>query len=509
MSQNWFDRLIAFFAPRYSLRRLQARQLSDGMQARSLLKRHYESAAPGHRTSGWARNNSAADLVIRAAIVETRMHARDLIRNNGWAKRAQQVIANNTVGHGIRAKATGVQGSVLDQTTKAWRAWAETTDCDANGLMTFYGLQKLAMKSIVSDGEVLIRKRNRKRRDKLSIPMQIEILEADHLDISRYMLVSDSGGPILNGVEFDSLMRRKAYWLFKNHPGSGLNFQASERVSADEVIHIFLPDRPQQNRGISWLAASVLNLKDFDAFEDAELMRQKIAACFAAFVTDMEGLGTPIGAVEDAAKPLIETLEPGLVENLPPGKTITFANPPNVVNETFATRALRRFAASMGITYEDLTGDYSNSNFSSARLSRMSHWSNVSTWQEDMLIPMLCAPVWKWAMQRAADDGSVPADLQIGSAWTSPPMPMIEPDKEGLAIQRLVRVGAKTHDEMVREQGYDPDSFWDEYAAGLKKLDARGIVLDSDPRKVTQAGQEQPPALPAGEPAGKPSSDKP
>jgi lambda family phage portal protein len=488
---NFLDRVLMFLAPQWSLRRMQARQSLALAQGQSV--RHYEAASPGHRTAGWSRTASAADLVIRAAIIETRMHARDLIRNNGWAKRAHQVVANNTVGCGIRAKAQGVSGASLQGVMGLWREWAETTECDANGLLTFYGLQKLAMKAIVSDGEVLFRKRNRKRRDNLSIPVQIEVLEADHLDIARYVQTSDSGGPIINGIEFDSLMRRRAYWLFKHHPGSGLNFQASERIPADEVIHIFLPDRPQQNRGISWMAASILNMKDFDAFEDAELMRQKIAACFAAFVTDLEGVGTPIGAIEDRSKPLIETLEPGIVENLPVGKQVTFSNPPNVVNETFATRALRRLAAGLGITYEDLTGDYSQVNFSSARMSRISHWANVSTWQEDMLIPMFCRPVWKWAMQRAEEDGTLPAGLMPGVSWTCPPMPMIEPDKEGLALQRLVRTGAMTHDEMVRERGYDPDTHWDEYAEGLKKLDARGIKLDSDPRFLTQAGQDQPP----------------
>ena len=79
---------------------------------------------------------------------------------------------------------------------------------------------------------------------------------------------------------------------------------------------------------------------------------------------------------------------------------------------------------------------------------------------------------------------------------------MIEPDKEGLAIIRNVRGGIQTFSEALRERGYDPDTFWDEYKADLEELDRRGIVLDSDARQMTQAGQLQ---LSAGAPASPPT----
>jgi capsid protein len=74
---------------------------------------------------------------------------------------------------------------------------------------------------------------------------------------------------------------------------------------------------------------------------------------------------------------------------------------------------------------------------------------------------------------------------------------MIEPDKEGLAYMRLVRTGGMTFDEMIRELGGDPDLHWEEYAEQLKRLDDLGIVLDSDPRRTTQAGNPVPPQKPS------------
>jgi capsid protein len=68
---------------------------------------------------------------------------------------------------------------------------------------------------------------------------------------------------------------------------------------------------------------------------------------------------------------------------------------------------------------------------------------------------------------------------------------MLDPDKESAAATKAVRAGQMTHDEMVREQGFDPEDFWREYAASLKRLDKYGIVLDSDPRKTNNGGQAQ------------------
>lgn len=475
---NAFDRFLLALAPRWSLNRMRARGAALALQ------RTYDAASTGRRTSGWRRQFGDANVVTARALVELRAHARDLVRNNGWARRAQRVIANNTAGWGIQAKAVGPDAK---QAAALWAQWAGTTECDAEGRRTFAGIQHLVMRSVAEAGEVLIRRRVRRPADGLSIPLQLQVLEADYLDISKDG-IDGVRGPIVQGVEFDLLGRRAAYWLFPAHPGGNFASGESRRVDASEVIHVAYSERPEQVRGVSWFGAGIVPLKDLDDFEDAELMRQKIAACFAAFVEDADGAGTAIGE-QDADDPLLETFEPGMILQLPPGKKVTTATPPAVVEGSFAARHLRKVAAGLGVPYEELTGDYSQVNFSSARMARLAHWANVHDWRWNMLVPLLCDGAWRWAMNAAVLDSGLPAVPQV--SWTAPPMPMIEPDKEGLAYQRLVRGGTMTHDEMVREQGGDPETHWVEYAAGLKNLDALGIKLDSDVRAVSQAGQAQ------------------
>ena len=97
--------------------------------------------------------------------------------------------------------------------------------------------------------------------------------------------------------------------------------------------------------------------------------------------------------------------------------------------------------------------------------------------------------------------------------WTAAPMPMLEPDKEGLAYMRLIRLGLQTHSEAMRERGYDPDEMYAELAEDNDKIDALGLRLDSDGRYMTQAGQLQgagvptPPEAPS--PAHVPASPDP
>lgn len=498
---SWWDRLLMGIAPKWGLERVRARARAQ------MMVRHYEAAQTGsRRTENWYRTISDANAANGPAIAPLRELARDLRRNNGWAKRGVQAIVNNTVGWGIMPKASDRSQGRADKALELWEEWANSTACDYDGRLDFYGLQRLAMECIAESGEVVIIKQPANASDGLPIPLRLHVVEPDYIDTNRNGIVGLEGGPIIDGVEFDKFGRRVAYWMYTVHPGSQRlwtqKFQ-SIRTPVDRILHIYRVDRPGQIRGVSWLASAIARLKDYDDFEDAELMQQKVAACFGAFVTDIDGQANPLGAVEpatDAEGSQIESLEPGHIEYLEPGKNVTFATPPHPTDTTFSARVLRRIAVSLGVTYEDLTGDYSQVNFSSARMARLSHWANVHEWREHMLIPQMCRGVWGWFMELAAGLNNWPS---IPTArWTAQPMPILEPDKEGLALQRMVRNGFLTWPQAIRQLGEDPRDQLREIADFNERVDDDGIVLDCDPRRVNQNGQVQAvPGAPAGDDA--------
>ncbi|HEY6033987.1 MAG TPA: phage portal protein, partial [Kofleriaceae bacterium] len=434
--------------------------------------------------------------------------ARDLRRNNGWAKRGVQAIVNNTVGWGIVPQPSDRSTAREEAALGIWNAWANSIACDYDGRLNFYGIQRLAMETIAESGEVLLVKQPAATVDGLPVPLRIHVLEPDYLDINRNGIMGPDGGPTYNGVEFDKFGRRTAYWLYTTHPG-GMRLQTTQfysiRVPADRVIHVYRVDRPGQIRGVSWLASSIIRLKDFDDFEDAELMQQKIAACFAAFVTDVDGSAGPLTqGGEDVNGAPIDQLSPGHIAYLKPGKDVKFATPPTTQDGQFSTRVLRRIAVGLGIPYETLSGDFSQVNYSSARMARIELKANVREWREHMLLPQLCDGVWKWVMELAsAYQGwnALPT-----ATWSCPPLSILEPDKEAAAYTRMVRSGFMTWPQVILELGYDPREQIEEIEQYNELLDEAGIVLDSDARRTNQAGQLQQAATASGEAA---SSSKP
>jgi lambda family phage portal protein len=225
----------------------------------------------------------------------------------------------------------------------------------------------------------------------------------------------------------------------------------------------------------------MLRLKDFDDYEDAELVRQKIAACFAVFVEDADPSSAPGGG---GSSETLERVEPGIIEHLPPGKRMTFASPPVTQNyDNYSRKILQAIAAGYGITYEAMTGDLSNVNFSSGRMGWLEMHRQIEDWQHNMIIPMLCDRVWGWFSEASAiATGLSAGDMTV--TWTPPRRMMIDPVKETQAIKEQVRNGLMSWPEAVREQGYEPDQVLTEIAEWNSKFDEAEIVLDCDPRKT-------------------------
>lgn len=353
---NALDRILSFFAPGAAVSRQKARIQSH------LLARHYEAASGGRRTSGWRATGSDATAAMRDALSRLRNNARDLVRNNPHATSALDIIADHVVGWGIVAK----PGDGNQRVAGTWDRWASTPACDADGRLDFYGLQKLAQRTITESGEVLVRQRIRRLTDTdsqgrlLPIPLQIQVLEPDYIDTLKTGLTLPNGGRIVAGIEYDALGRRVAYWLFPEHPGSEIfgGATTSRRIPAEGILHVFRTLRPGQGRGASWFSSVILKMRDFDEYDDAQLMKQKVAALLGVVVTDIDGTARPFGST-DSSQPSWDFLEPGGIHHVGPGTKVDVIDPPRVAEfADYSAVTLRTIAAGLGVGYEDLTGDY-------------------------------------------------------------------------------------------------------------------------------------------------------
>lgn len=481
MRETWFDRIIGYFSPRSAVERIRYRSALMSLRA-------YEGATKGRRAGGWNASSLSADSEIAIGGKVLRDRARDLVRSDGYAEGGIESIVNNVVGAGIEVKLKHPDAGALERLKRQWKAWAETPFCDAVGSSPFVALQAIAVASVATDGELLV-KRQRLKYAKADgrVPLKIQLLEADYIDTSRTGVVGDN--EIVRGIEYAPDGTVAAYWLFERHPGDispiRLNFE-SKRIPASEIIHIYKPKRASQRRGASALAPALLRLRDFAEYEDAQLVRQKIAACFAGFIETPDG-HEGVTTEKDSDGLYREKVQPGMLYRGGPGEKVTFATPPPVQNYGEYSRGiLRGVAKGIGTTYEELTGDYSMVNFSSGRMGRMSLQRTVERWQWHVMVPQFCQGVFEWFKEAAALVD--PAASQLEADWTPPPLQMIDPGKEIAAQISQVRAGFKSRSQIVRETGYDPVEVTEEIAKDNKSADELGLILDSDPRTTSKVG---------------------
>lgn len=473
---NIIDTVVGWVNPRAALKREAARTGIEQL-------RKYDAASKGRRTEGWYSTNIGPNTLLEMQLDRLRGRSRDMERNNNYARKAIKNIATSVVGTGI-IPAPIASRAAATKLKKAWKAWAGKKACDFYGQQTMSGLQRMAMMAVVRDGEVLIRR----RRVAGPIPIKIQVQEADCLDTAKNIDRLEKGGYIIQGVEFDANDQRVAYWLWDRHPSEKtIVDMVSRRIPASDVAHVMFAERPGQVRGIPWMATALLGLKDFGDYEDAELVRQKIAACFTVFITDH--VDSP-ATTEDLA---VDRVEPGIIERLKPGQGVEFANPPVTQNyDNYARRVLQGSAAGIGLSYESLTGDLKNVNFSSGRMGWIDMQRNVEDWQFNMMVPQFCDVVWEWFTSAAFMAGAIPKSAVVDADWTPPRREMIDPSKEILAQVQAVRAGILPLSEVYRQNGYDPEEVFQQLAADNKRIDELGLVLDSDARKTMKAGVIQP-----------------
>lgn len=451
---------------------------------------NYDAATAGSRGNSFHVNSLSADSAAMRQRSRLAFVARDMIRNTPLATRVQAVIANNVVGDGIIPKVMGRDAKGKAALLSIIEQHLDTTDIDADGRNTLYGLQRLAINTVVDAGEVLIRRRWRQVSDGFALPFQVQVLEPDYLDATRDG-VQSNGNIVREGIEFDLIGRRVAYWLHRQHPGEyARNFTSrlqSSRVSAADVIHIFRQDRPGQMRGVSWLSNVAMQLQDLADFQDAQLMRQKIAACFAAFRVSPDG-----EIAGDDPADLSESIIPGRIQNLAPGEDIRFADPPGVSGyDEFTRSVIRTVSVGMGLTYEAVSGDLSNVNFSSGRMGRMEMDRNVSAWQQLMLIPQMMHPIGKWMLEAWDMVNGTTRRTSISIAWVAPMRLLVDPAGEVKMWRDKIRSGLASRSDAVRALGFDPERLMTEIEADNADADAKGLVFDSDPRRVSLAGTAQ------------------
>ena len=431
-------------------------------EAANLYKEGVLSEAPNQRSHWQAR--------------PLRDQARHLYENDPVARRVVDSIVCNMIGSGVTPLVRSSVNRELASKVDRWVSdWAGSTECDYDGDSNLVGIQSLAVKSLVRDGAVFIRRIVKNRK------LKLQVLEADYLDVTYNGENEKNKNQIINGIEFSKKGQAVAYWLYEFHPedvqfnGLGSQVQIENpravsvgvggrggqtlRVPATEVCHVRRVDRAGQNDGFSWLAPALIKIWDLREYEDAKLKQQKIQACFTAFVEDNFALSEEeredfIGDDPSSGAEGMREINAGYVENLPPGKTITFPSPTGTTDERFVERCLRQIAAALGVSYE-IFNDYSNVNFSSGRMGFLEMDRHLKHALNTIVIPQALEKIADWVLVHLEMNDVIPSFHDIKIRWSPQAREMIDPGAETNAILTMLGGNLISLREAHSMLGYD------------------------------------------------------
>lgn len=493
---NLLDSLIGWISPRTGLERAQARVALSAVRA-------YAAAQPRRANDDWIRPGTSGNAEVAASRQRLANTGSALERDNPYINRIVKVLASAIVGCDGMVPLSRTGDDALDAQVDA--LWAQFSDsCDASGVTNWAGLQTQAVRAVIERGEALGRFRPRPPEDGLPVPFQLQLLEGDYLDGLRTGIALPDDGYIEQGIEFDRDDRRRAYFLFRAHPGDAAILRrgiTSVRVPAFEVVHLFVPPRIGVHRGVSWLAPVALRARDLDDLEDASISKAKVEACFAALVTrKTAGPARPnlFPQKEDAA-PDSQAVElaPGMIIRLNWDEEVSFANPTSsgAFGEV-AMHTLLAMAVGAGVTYDQLSGDLRQANYSSLRAGKIEQRRLIDGFQYQFLVPQFAEPVRRRFIATAVMAGLLPPrDGGYPAEWQQPKHEAVDPLKDTLADIALVRSGAMTPQQFHAKHGWNWKDQLRAWQAFATAADTAGLIFDIDPRKTTGSGAVQAPDL--------------
>ena len=482
--------------------------------------RTYAGARNTRLTAGFGNvSNTSADYELGTSLTSLRSRSRQLMRDAPYALRARLIVVNNVVGAGIgmQAQVKNSRGSphvaINESIEDAWECWSKADSCHTGGALHFSDFERSCLSEVFTAGEVFIRKHYQAFGES-EIPLALELIEAERM--ANEFTHPQAGGPGTRlGIELDKFGRPVAYYVRPIHPGEnrqpidgGMLF---ERVPADQIIHLRKVDRWPQTRGEPWLHAVVRKLNDMDEYSTAELLAARMSANYFATIESESGDPNPLATEMQADGSKQINIEPGVIEQLAAGDKLEFHAPnrPNTALDPFLRYMLREVASGIGVSYESLSRDYSQSNYSSSRLALLDDrdlWRVLQQWwvrafREPLLRDWMDAAVLARAIPEIAVE-SYAADRErfLSVSWKLRGWSWIDPTKEVEAYKEAVRCGFTTVQAVIEQTGggADLEDVLEQRRQELDDMAALNLVFDTDPTipAANPAAKAQPPAAP-------------
>lgn len=475
------ETMIAWASPETALKREHARRKL------TILNSGYSQHGASYSKKsllGWITTGADADRDIADNIRTLRNRSRDLYMGTPIATSAIKTIRTGVVTSGLMLLPTPdfeYLGMTEEQAEKLradilreWEMWAETQDCDAARMCTFYQLQSLALVSALMSGDVFVTMPIIPRTGS-AYDLRVSLIEADRVCDPTPKPIDKN---IVEGVEVDKYGAPVAYWIAKNHPGAiprtiKDSQQEWKRVPTfgaatgrRNVLHIMSDmERPGQRRGVPVLAPVMEALKQLGRYTDAELMAAVVSGMYTVFIKSTTP-ETPLGSMfpeqmEVDPDPNAYELGNGAIVSLGENESIETANPgrPNTAFDGFVSSICRQIGAALEIPHEILLKEFTAS-YSASRGALLEAFKVYKRIRENF-VASFCQPVYaEWFSEAVAkgrisapgffDDPAIRA-AYVRADWVPDSHGQLDPLKEVNAAKVRVDEGFSTREREAAE----------------------------------------------------------
>lgn len=422
-----------------------------------------------------------------------RQRARMLYMAAPIATSAIKTNRTNVIGAGLRPysridrETLGLSDEQADawekQAEKEFALWAESRGMsDALGLNDFFELQQIAFQAWILSGDVFCLFKTGKATPLHPYTLRLHLIEADRVatptdcvTVAYGLLTAgknpQNGNDIFDGVEVDKDGRVVAYHIRSTYPyeitDKKTDWARIEAVGArtgmPNILHIMDAERPDQYRGVSYLAPVIEPLLQIRRYTETELTAAIIESCFAGFITtqanpdEMPMNETKDDGEQEHSDPNEFSFGPGEFNALKPGEDVKFSDPKRPANgfSGFVQAIAQQVGAALEIPSEILLKAFTSS-YSASRGALLEAWKGFRM-RREWFAKDFCRPVYEAWLAEAVATGRIQApgffgDPAIrkawsGSEWTGPSQGQLNPVQEIQAEVLAVQHGFSTHEQ--------------------------------------------------------------
>lgn len=451
-------------------------------------QRKFAAAQVTNLLGKWNRTSEQIDADLQHGGRALRARARDVAKNNDYAKKYLDILKSNVVGKdGIRlqCQAKTARGKLdhdaNDRVEAAWREFGRHGSCDVTGKLSLITAQRLFIASTARDGEVLIREYHNYPN---ASGYAIQFLNPDLLDEQHNAELKD-GRYIRMGIEYNASGFPTHYHLtpVRNDGTLGKAQRAkTEIVPASNMIHAYMPDYSWQSRGYTWMHAAMVEMHHLAAFNEAAIIAARIGASTMGFFT--ETLGGEFGGAADGKRGDDFTMdaEPGSFRRLPAGldfKMFDSKYPSDMVDD-FIKRSLKSIASGLNIGYNTLASDPEGTSYGTLRsfsIEERDNYRMIQNWMSEVFLDRIYRAWLRNALRSRLlafpeDRYSKLMDVH----WQPRGWQWIDPAKDAVAFEKMIANNLTSRSQIAAEQGRDFEEVCRQIADDNDTMKKYGLV---------------------------------